>query len=110
MSDFDCTLLASITAADNALALNQLQTNANTTFSHVNKLSHFTMRKRPPQRFRATAVAADVPPPQHNNLINYQRVQPSPAQHDHENIQLALRTSFNNVYRLKNNNFNFLDP
>lgn len=31
MSDFDCTLLASITAADNALALNTLQTNVLTS-------------------------------------------------------------------------------
>jgi hypothetical protein len=61
MSDFDCTLLASITSADNALALNTLQTNVLTSMRNdldfagglMNKLpsvNSFSMRSE----FRAT--------------------------------------------------------
>ena len=47
MSDFDCTLLASITAADNALALNTLQTNVLTSMKGDLDFAGGLMNKMP---------------------------------------------------------------
>jgi hypothetical protein len=90
--------------------INQLQTNANTTFSHINKKTHFTARKRQPKQFRNNNNLTDTITPQHHHLINYQQTQLSRTKQTIFDTQLALRQSFNNVYRLRQQHTNITGP